>query len=78
MTVSQGTNHKFIRTNGREFRIIWEVFTLSAPEGARVIVVDMGRPAGKKTIFDEVGAEHELDALRAGGEAVVIVEAGSK
>ena len=50
MTVSQGTNHKFIRTNGREFRIIWEVFTLSAPEGTRVIVVDMGRPAGKKTI----------------------------
>lgn len=41
------------------------MYTLSAPKGARVIVVDMARRAGQKTIFDKVGAEHELNALQA-------------
>jgi hypothetical protein len=54
------------------------VFTLSAPEGARVIVVDMSRPAGQRTIFDKSGAEHELNALQADAEEVIIIEAGKQ
>ncbi len=76
MTVSQGNNFKHIRHNGREFRIIWEVLTLSAPEGARVIVTDFSLPRGKKVVFDKDGSESELEALKGEAEAKIQELAG--
>lgn len=77
MRSSESPNRKFFWSDDkREFRMFWEVLTLSAPEGARVLVVDMSRPSGQRKIFDKDGAEYELNTLKEEAEALINAEAG--
>jgi hypothetical protein len=59
--------------NGVEFQIVWEVNTISSPEGATVVVVNFNRPA-KRIIYRATGAEHELDRLLYEGKKAAHVD----
>jgi hypothetical protein len=63
MIVSQGSNHKRFRLNGKEFQMVWDTNSVAAPEGCLVIAVDFSKLAGKREIFRKSGLDTELGAL---------------
>jgi hypothetical protein len=65
------TTKRFKDEHGHDLRMVWEVNTISSPEGARVIVVDLTKPVGQGRIFDETGFEQDLDRLKERGEEMI-------
>jgi hypothetical protein len=49
--------------NGNLYQMVWETNTITSPEGATVIVVNLSRPKGQREIFRKTGFDHELMQL---------------